>query len=50
MAGHTRMPSGISKIFFRSLKRFPKEIVFEITQDRTEPIVLGALIHAQEVL
>src|SRR5580692_7727586 len=43
MAGHTRGPSGyISKIFFRYLKRFPKEIEFETTQDRTEPISVGS--------
>src|ERR1700743_98913 len=36
MARHTRRPSGyISKIYFRYLKRFPKEIEFETTQDRT---------------
>src|ERR1700738_4638714 len=44
MAGHTRLPSGISKIYFRFLKRFPKEIEFETTQDRTEPISLRAAI------
>src|ERR1700733_5038012 len=39
-----------SKDCFRYLKLFPKEYQLERSQDRTEPIALGAVVHAQEVL
>src|SRR5271168_5234102 len=43
-SGHTTRPSGyFPKIYFRSLKRFPKESRFETAQDRTEPIALGSV-------